>query len=66
MCENVQEAIEDLQQTLTFVQKAGDELGVDLYCAGTHPFAQWSSQLLAAGTGTRSSSRGPSGGDGRC
>ena len=43
------EAIEDLQQTLAFVQKAGDELGVDLYCAGTHPFAQWSSQLLTPG-----------------
>ena len=49
VCENVQEAIEDLQQTLAFVQKAGDELGVDLYCAGTHPFAQWSSQLLTPG-----------------
>jgi carboxylate-amine ligase len=26
-----------------------EELGVDLYCAGTHPFAQWSTQLLTPG-----------------
>ena len=26
-----------------------DELGVDLYSAGTHPFAEWSTQLLTPG-----------------
>ena len=26
-----------------------DDLGVDLYSAGTHPFAQWSTQLLTPG-----------------
>ena len=28
------------------VRRAADPLGVDLFCAGTHPFAQWSTQQL--------------------
>ena len=31
------------------MQAAADELGVDLYSAGTHPFAQWSQQQLTPG-----------------
>ena len=31
------------------VRPLADELGVDLYCAGTHPFAAWSHQQLTAG-----------------
>jgi carboxylate-amine ligase len=49
ICETVQEAVTDLSQTLPLVLRAADELGVDLYGAGTHPFAQWSSQLLTPG-----------------
>ncbi|MDQ3616623.1 MAG: glutamate--cysteine ligase [Actinomycetota bacterium] len=49
VCENVPEAMDDLRTTLAPVRSAADRLGVDLYSAGTHPFAQWSSQLLTPG-----------------
>ena len=41
--------MEDLASTLRLVRPVADELGVDLYSAGTHPFAQWSTQLLTPG-----------------
>jgi glutamate---cysteine ligase / carboxylate-amine ligase len=43
---SVDEAVEDLADTLRLVRRCADDLGVDLYCAGTHPFAQWSNQQL--------------------
>jgi carboxylate-amine ligase len=46
---SVPEAMEDLASTLRRVRPIADELGVDLYSAGTHPFAQWSAQLLTPG-----------------
>ena len=49
ICESVPEAIEDLTDTARKVRRHADGLGVDLYSAGTHPFAQWSSQLLTPG-----------------
>lgn len=42
----VGEAIGELGATMDVVRRAADPLGVDLYCAGTHPFAQWSTQQL--------------------
>ncbi|MFI9506698.1 glutamate--cysteine ligase [Nocardia sp. NPDC052566] len=42
----VGEAVEDLHGTMDAVRRAADPLGVDLFCAGTHPFAQWSAQQL--------------------
>lgn len=42
----VGEAIDDLTGTLGTVRRAADSVGVDLFCAGTHPFAQWSTQQL--------------------
>ncbi|NUS43558.1 MAG: glutamate--cysteine ligase [Mycobacteriaceae bacterium] len=42
----VSEVVDDLSQTLDIVRRAADPLGVDLWCAGTHPFAQWSEQQL--------------------
>jgi carboxylate-amine ligase len=47
--ESVPEAMADLAGTLRLVRPVADELGVDLYSAGTHPFAQWSTQLLTPG-----------------
>ena len=49
VCETVQEAMADLTETLRLVRPFADDLGVDLYSAGTHPFAQWSTQLLTPG-----------------
>ena len=46
VCTDVDEAIEDLTGTVRLVRKFADELGVDLYSAGAHPFAPWSAQLM--------------------
>ena len=43
------EAVADLSATLDAVRGLTEELGVDLYGAGTHPFAEWSTQLLTEG-----------------
>ncbi len=44
----VGEAIDDLSGTMDIVRRAADQRGVDLFCAGTHPFAQWSTQQLTS------------------
>jgi len=49
VCENVAEAVEDLTRSLTVVLPVADELGVDLFGGGGHPFAAWSAQQLTAG-----------------
>jgi carboxylate-amine ligase len=49
VCDTVPEAMADLTSTLRRVRPVADQLGVDLYSAGTHPFAEWSSQLLTPG-----------------
>ncbi len=49
VCETTAQAMADLTGTLRLVQPAAAALDVDLYCAGTHPFAQWSTQLLTPG-----------------
>src|SRR3954465_1547407 len=49
ICDTVDEAISELAEMITKVRPLADELGVDLYSAGTHPFAAWSHQLLTEG-----------------
>jgi carboxylate-amine ligase len=49
VCHTVDEAVRDLRATLETVVPVADELGVDLFGAGTHPFASWSAQQLTAG-----------------
>ena len=49
VCEDVQGAMQDLRGSLSLLRQSAAELNVDLYSAGTHPFAQWSSQLLTPG-----------------
>lgn len=44
--ETVGAAVQDLGATMSTVRRAADRVGVDLFCAGTHPFAQWSTQQL--------------------
>ncbi|WP_315772822.1 glutamate--cysteine ligase [Rhodococcoides kroppenstedtii] len=46
VCDTVGEAMDDLSESLDLVRRAADPLGVDLFCSGTHPFAEWSSQQL--------------------
>ncbi|GAW49631.1 MULTISPECIES: glutamate--cysteine ligase [unclassified Nocardioides] len=49
VCHTVGEAMAELRRTLAAVVPAGDELGIDLYGGGTHPFASWSAQQLTEG-----------------
>ncbi|MGY2704657.1 glutamate--cysteine ligase [Nocardioides sp. HB32] len=49
VCRTAGAAMADLQQTLEVVLPAGDDLDIDLYGAGTHPFATWTGQQLTEG-----------------
>jgi len=49
VCDTVDDAMGDLSRTLEGVVTAADDLDIDLFGAGTHPFASWSSQQLSAG-----------------
>ncbi|WP_182525900.1 glutamate--cysteine ligase [Nocardioides dongkuii] len=49
VCDTVGDAMDDLTRTLAAVVPAADELGLDLYGAGTHPFASWTGQQLTEG-----------------
>ncbi|MFB9312830.1 glutamate--cysteine ligase [Nocardioides plantarum] len=49
VCDTVGEAMADLRATLLPVLAAGDDLDLDLFGAGTHPFASWTGQQLSAG-----------------
>lgn len=49
ICRTVGEAVGELASMIDLVRPLADELGVDLYSAGTHPFAEWSHQLLTPG-----------------
>lgn len=46
VCESAGEAIEDLRATLGPARRIVRDRGMELFCAGTHPFARWSSQQL--------------------
>ena len=49
VCHTVAEAVAELRHTLETVVPVADELGVDLYGGGTHPFASWTRQQLTEG-----------------
>ncbi|NLG47235.1 glutamate--cysteine ligase [Gordonia sp. (in: high G+C Gram-positive bacteria)] len=49
ICTTVGEAMDDLGDSLEVVRGLCDDIGVDLYGAGTHPFAEWSAQQLSEG-----------------
>lgn len=42
----VPEAIDDIAAAIAAVRAAADPLGVELMCAGSHPFAQWFEQAV--------------------
>lgn len=46
ICENSGEAMADLGNTLQTVRRIVRARGMELFCAGTHPFAKWSAQQL--------------------
>src|SRR5436190_8232459 len=49
VCRTTDEAMVELADLIELVKPSADELGVDLFSAGTHPFAEWSHQLLTPG-----------------
>lgn len=49
VCHTVPEAMADLRATLEHVVPAADQLGLDLFGGGTHPFASWTAQQLTSG-----------------
>jgi carboxylate-amine ligase len=49
VCHTVAEAMASLQETLAVVAPSAQELGMDLYGGGTHPFASWTAQELSEG-----------------
>ena len=46
ICECAAEAMEDLRETLGPARRIVRDRGMELFCAGTHPFAKWSTQKL--------------------
>jgi len=46
ICENSAQAMDDLRDTLHAVREVVRGRGMELFCAGTHPFAQWSTAQL--------------------
>ncbi len=49
VCDTVAAAMDDLRATLTSTREVVRERGMDLFCAGTHPFAKWAAQELTDG-----------------
>jgi carboxylate-amine ligase len=49
VCRTTAQAVDELAALVDRVAPLAADLGADLYCAGTHPFAEWSHQLLTAG-----------------
>ena len=46
VCDTVAEAMADLRATLRSTNEVVRDRGMELFCAGTHPFAEWSEQKL--------------------
>ncbi|OBH01947.1 carboxylate--amine ligase [Mycobacterium sp. E2699] len=46
ICDCTAQAMEDLGETLRPARRIVRDRGMELFCAGTHPFAQWSAQKL--------------------
>ena len=44
ICDSVPQAMDDLRSTLVTARKIVRDRGMELFCAGTHPFAKWSPQ----------------------
>lgn len=46
VCDCTAQAVEDLRATLRSARQIVRDRGMELFCAGTHPFARWSAQRL--------------------
>ncbi len=50
VCRNASEAAGDLDEGLGRVRAAADQLGVELFGGGAHPFSRWEDQQVSPGT----------------
>lgn len=46
ICDTTPQAMDDLRSTLRPARQIVRDRGMELFCAGTHPFAEWSAQKL--------------------
>src|SRR6478672_4779239 len=46
ICQNIDEAFEDVTTLRKTISDIGNSLGYDLGAAGTHPFSHWERQLI--------------------
>lgn len=46
VCQNVGEAMHDLHESMALVRSATEQLGVELFSAGMHPFSSWADQQV--------------------
>ena len=49
VCETVGEAVADLDATVHRLRAVAEPMGVELFSAGTHPFARWEDQEVSEG-----------------
>jgi carboxylate-amine ligase len=49
VCRRAGEAVRDLSGSLAAVREVTDGMGVELFCAGCHPFARWDDQVISPG-----------------
>ncbi len=49
VCHDVPEVIADLSDSLQRLHRITDDLGLEFFSAGTHPFARWESQQVSEG-----------------
>jgi carboxylate-amine ligase len=49
VCDTAGEAVEDLRGTVECLQRVTGRRGVELFSAGTHPFARWEDQQVSEG-----------------
>ncbi len=46
VCDTVGDVVEDLSGSIAAIRRVSDPLGLELMCAGTHPFARWDEQQV--------------------
>nr|WP_225443654.1 glutamate--cysteine ligase [Lolliginicoccus lacisalsi] len=46
ICDTTAQAMTEISDTLAVLHTVGDQLGLDFFSAGTHPFAQWTDHML--------------------
>jgi glutamate---cysteine ligase / carboxylate-amine ligase len=51
ICESVPQAVDDLRESRDVVRRVARQRGLEIFSAGTHPFARWYDQEVSEGEG---------------